>query len=151
MRAGLRAATGIEALSRPARLACSWAIRRAFHEDEDRAEREAAPLQETHLAGALALVGGRLREAARPDARDVRCALLSRGAKRRVDRVLRHALRAQRVRELDRAEAPRLGADRLLGVARVRKPAALREIVEHRCDVVTLGDEGRELARELRA
>ena len=77
--------------------------------------------------------------------------MLSRSAKRRVDRILRHAVRAQRVRELDRAEAPRPGADRLLGVARVRKPAALREIVEHRFDVVALGDEWRELACELRA
>src|SRR2546421_11042758 len=83
MHAGLRAATGIEAPSRPARPACSRSLRRSLHEDEDRAEGEAAPLQETHLAGALALVGGRLREAARPDAGKVGGAALSTRATRR--------------------------------------------------------------------
>src|SRR5438132_10748742 len=118
---------------------------------QDRAQRETAPLQKAHLVRALAFIRRRRGEAARPDARDVGPRFLAGGAERRVDLILGDALGAQALRELHRTEAPRLRADRLLGEARVRQPPAARELVEHRADVVGLGREGIQLARELDA
>jgi hypothetical protein len=53
------------------------------------------------------------------------------------------------VRELDRAEAPGLGADRLLREARVREPAALGELVEQALDILPLLRAGLQLSLEL--
>src|SRR6185503_5235697 len=120
-------------------------------ETEDVVQREAAALQEADLAGLLPLTRGRRTEAASPDGFDVRGTILARGAEARGDRLVVHALGTQRVRELQGTEAPRLGADRLLREARVRKPAALGEIVQQDLEVLAFGRDGCQLAAQLGA
>src|SRR5262245_21606484 len=101
----------------------SWPCAQEF---QDVVEREPAALEETDLAGTLAIVVGEFAEPRLPDRLEARGAFRARGAEGTGDGFVVDALGAQLARDLERPEAPRLGTHRLLRVARIREPALLR-------------------------
>src|SRR5688572_7718105 len=122
-----------------------------FEEPEDVVDGEAAPLEELDLAHLLALVARSAVEAGAPNGLEAGDALRPGVAQPGGDRLLAYTARLEVVRELERAEASRLRACRLLGEARIRKPAAQREVVQQAVDVVALLGPRCQLAPQLHA
>src|SRR5258706_2865494 len=129
--------------AKPASVASS-SCPHSFHELQDVVEAKAAPLQETHLLAALAIVRGSRGEAACPHPLHARRPIGARLLERDGDGLVANALGAQLVGHLERPEAPCLGANRKLRVARVGKPALVGELIEEGLDVLAFDGDERE-------